>query len=196
MAAGLHRDGALVLDHIGLESQLEWSRVIQHPPSVRSHLVILVVNHLRDECLGLGGPGLSAGLAGGGPVARPARVLGVATQQLLESLLVLSVLKRVDERVHDRRHPGQDRGHHVEGGDLDVVVNDIDQHEGQETDQEGDEDGQHHLGEAEVLLPLGRGHAVLLGGGSRPGAVLLDVQSEKFTINIYLSLSERFTCSV
>ena len=160
------------------------------------HLVVLVVDHLGDEGPGLGSPGLGAGLAGGGPVAGPARVLGVATQQLLESLLVLAVFKRIDKRVDRGRHPGEDRGHHVEGGDLDVVVNNVDQHEGQETDEEGNENGQHHLGEAKVLFPLGRGHAVLLGGGSRPGAVLLDVQSEKFTINIYLSLSERFTCSV
>ena len=46
------------------------------------HLVILVVDHLSDEGLGLVGPGLGAGLAGGRPVGRPARVLGVATQQL------------------------------------------------------------------------------------------------------------------
>ena len=64
----------------------------------------------------------------------------------------------------------------MEGRDLDVVVNDIDQHEGQETDEEGDEDGKHHLGEAEVLLPLGRGHAVLLGFCRGTGAVLLYVQ--------------------
>ena len=40
------------------------------------------MDHLCDECLGLGGPGLPAGLAGGGSVTRPARVLGVAAQQL------------------------------------------------------------------------------------------------------------------
>ena len=34
----------------------------------RPHLVILVMDHLSDEGLGLVGPGLSAGLAGGGPV--------------------------------------------------------------------------------------------------------------------------------
>ena len=33
------------------------------------HLVILVVDHLSDEGLGLVGPGLSAGLAGSGPVS-------------------------------------------------------------------------------------------------------------------------------
>ena len=68
----------------------------------------------------------------------------------------------------------------MEGGDLDVVVNNVDQHEGQETDEEGNENGQHHLGEAKVLFPLGRGYAVLLGGGSGAGAklVLLDVESE------------------
>ena len=32
-------------------------------------LVILVVDHLSDEGLGLVGPGLSAGLAGGRPVS-------------------------------------------------------------------------------------------------------------------------------
>ena len=66
----------------------------------------------------------------------------------------------------------------MKGGDLDVVVNDIDQHEGQETHQEGDEDGEHHLGQAKVLLPLRGGHAVLLGSRLGCGAVLLDVQSE------------------
>ena len=69
---------------------------------MRTHLIILVVYHLRNESLGLGGPGLAAGLAGGGSVAGPPRVLGVATQQLLEGLLILAVFKRVDERVHDR----------------------------------------------------------------------------------------------
>ena len=47
------------------------------------HLVVLVVDHLRDEGPGLGAPGLGAGLAGGGPVARPAPGgLVAATQQL------------------------------------------------------------------------------------------------------------------
>ena len=84
----------------------------------------------------------------------------------------------------------------MEGRDLDVVVNDIDQHEGQETDEEGDEDGKHHLGEAEVLLPLGRGHAVLLRRCCRCRAVLLDVQSEKCFCLCSLNVSVRFTCSV
>ena len=35
--------------------------------SVLTDLVILVMDHLSDEGLGLVGPGLSAGLAGGGP---------------------------------------------------------------------------------------------------------------------------------
>ena len=89
------------------------------------HLVILVVDHLRDEGPGLGAPGLGAGLAGGGPVSRSARVLGVAAQQLqhdtgqtlsgqrrqlhlFESLLILPVLEGVDERVDGGGHPGQD----------------------------------------------------------------------------------------
>ena len=47
------------------------------------HLVVLVVDHLRDEGPGLGAPGLGAGLAGGGPVAGPAPGgLVAATQQL------------------------------------------------------------------------------------------------------------------
>ena len=53
------------------------------------YLVILVVNHLGDEGLGLGCPGLRAGLAGGGPVTRPAaRRLVAATQKLKSSLSV------------------------------------------------------------------------------------------------------------
>ena len=66
----------------------------------------------------------------------------------------------------------------MERGDLDVVIHHVDQHERQETDQEGNEDGEHHLGQAEILLPLRGGHTVLLGGGFRRGAVLLHVQSD------------------
>ena len=41
------------------------------------------MDHLSDEGLGLVGPGLSAGLAGGCPVTRPAaRRLVAATQKL------------------------------------------------------------------------------------------------------------------
>ena len=34
---------------------------------------------------------------------------------------------------------------------IDIIINDIDQHQGKEADQEGDEDGQHHLCQPEVL---------------------------------------------
>ena len=47
----------------------------------------------------------------------------------------------------DIYQPGND----VDGGEGDVIVNDVDQHQGQEADQEGDEDGQHHLCQPEVL---------------------------------------------
>ena len=72
----------------------------------------------------------------------------------------------------------------MEGGDLDVVIHHVDQHEGQEAHQEGNEDGEHHLGQAEVLLPLRGGHAVLLGSRLGCGAVLLHVQSggEKYLV--------------
>ena len=47
----------------------------------------------------------------------------------------------------DIYQPGND----VDGGEGDVIVDDVDQHQGQEADQEGDEDGQHHLCQPEVL---------------------------------------------
>ena len=47
----------------------------------------------------------------------------------------------------DIYQPGND----VDGGEGDVIVNDVDQHQGQEADQEGDEDGQHHLCQPEIL---------------------------------------------
>ena len=43
---------------------------------------------------------------------------------------------------------------------IDIIINDIDQHQGKEADQEGDEDGQHHLGQPEVFLPLGIGNTI------------------------------------
>ena len=55
-----------------------------------------------------------------------------------------------------------------------IVVDDIDEHEREEADEEGDEDGQHHLGEPQVLLSLGGGQAALLVGGGR--GVLRHVQ--------------------
>ena len=33
----------------------------------------------------------------------------------------------------------------MQGGDAELVINHIDQHQGQEADKERDEDGQHHL---------------------------------------------------
>ena len=74
---------------------------------------------------------------------------------LLECLLILSVLEGVDEGVDGGGHPGEDRGDDVEGGHVDLVINHIDQHQREEADEEADEDGQHHLGQSEVLLPLG-----------------------------------------
>ena len=56
---------------------------------------------------------------------------------------------------------------------IDIIINDIDQHQGKEADQEGDEDGQHHLGQPEVLLPLGIGNTILLARIT--GAVLLHI---------------------
>ena len=62
---------------------------MQRSISSKLYLVILVVYHLGDEGLGLGCPGLGAGLAGGGPVTRPAaRRLVAATQKLKSSLSV------------------------------------------------------------------------------------------------------------
>ena len=62
--------------------------------SLLTDLVILVMDHLSDEGLGLVRPGLGAGLAGGGPVGRPTGVLGVATQQLQHKTVKQSVITR------------------------------------------------------------------------------------------------------
>ena len=59
---------------------------------------------------------------------------------------------------------------------IDIIINDIDQHQGKEADQEGDEDGQHHLGQPEVLLPLGIGNTIFLARIT--GAVLLYIHSK------------------
>ena len=59
--------------------------------------------------------------------------------------MILSVLEGVDEGVDSGGHPGEHRGDHVEGGDAEVIIDNIDQHQGQEADQERDEDRQHHL---------------------------------------------------
>ena len=64
---------------------------------------------------------------------------------LLEGLLILSVLEGVNEWVDGRGHPGEHRGDDMEGGDTEVIIDDIDQHQGEEADQERDEDSQHHL---------------------------------------------------
>ena len=62
---------------------------MQRSISSKLYLVILVVYHLGDEGLGLGRPGLRTGLAGGGPVTRPAaRRLVAAAQKLKRSLSV------------------------------------------------------------------------------------------------------------
>ena len=42
----------------------------------------------------------------------------------------------------------------MNGGELDIIVHHIDQHEWEEADEEGEEDGEHHLGQSYVLLPL------------------------------------------
>ena len=43
----------------------------------------------------------------------------------------------------------------MESGHIDIVINHVDQHQREEANEEADEDGQHHLGQSEVLLPLG-----------------------------------------
>lgn len=55
----------------------------------------------------------------------------------------------------------------MEGWDTDIIISDIDDHEGQEGDQEAEEDGEHHPGESHVLLAgeLSR------GGGHRAAVV-------------------------
>ena len=95
---------------------------------------------------------------------------------LFESLLILPVLEGVDKGVDGGGHPGEDGGDDVEGGHVNIVVYDVDKHEGEEADEEGDEDGEHHLGEAQVLLPLRGRHARLLPGVGR--CVLLNIQPE------------------
>ena len=70
---------------------------------------------------------------------------------LLEGLLILSVFEGVNEWVDSGGHPGEHRGDDMEGGDTEVIIDDIDQHQGEEADQEGDEDSQHHLDREAVL---------------------------------------------
>ena len=71
VAALLHRDGALVVHHVGLDPQLKQNRVKTGLVLgvLSAYLVVLVVDHLSDEGLGLVGPGLGTGLAGGRPVS-------------------------------------------------------------------------------------------------------------------------------
>ena len=66
-------------------------------------------------------------------------------------LLILPVLESVDEWVDGGGHPGENTGYDVDGREGHVVVDHVDQHEGEEADQEGDEDGQHHLCQSKVL---------------------------------------------
>ena len=75
-------------------------------------------------------------------------------KQRLESLLVLLVLYCVDEGVDSSGHPGQHRGDDVEGRLLHVIIKNIDQHQGQEANEEQHEDGQHHLGQLDVLFTV------------------------------------------
>ena len=42
----------------------------------------------------------------------------------------------------------------MDGRELDIIIHHIDQHEWKEADEEGEEDGEHHLGQSYVLLPL------------------------------------------
>ena len=72
-----------------------------------------------------------------------------------KDLLILPILESVDKGVDCGGHPGKYRRHNMDGGELDIVVHHIDQHEWQEADKEGEEDGEHHLGQSYVLLPLG-----------------------------------------
>ncbi len=53
---------------------------------------------------------------------------------LCKGLLVLPVLECVDEGVDDGRGPGEDGGQDVQEGELDVLVGDVDQHQGEEAD--------------------------------------------------------------
>ena len=74
---------------------------------------------------------------------------------LFKGLLVLPVFESINKGVDGGRHPGKNRCHDMDGGELDIVVHHVDQHEWQEADKEGEEDGEHHLGQSYVLLPLG-----------------------------------------
>ena len=68
-----------------------------------------------------------------------------------KDLLILPILESVDEGVDCGGHPGEDAGDDVDCGEGHVVVHHVDQHQGEEAHQEGDEDGQHHLGQSKVL---------------------------------------------
>ena len=58
----------------------------------------------------------------------------VCFTDLCEGLLVLPVLECVDEGVDDGRGPGEDGGQDVQEGELDVLVGNVDQHQGEEAD--------------------------------------------------------------
>jgi hypothetical protein len=53
---------------------------------------------------------------------------------LCEGLLVLPVLECVDEGVDHGRGPCEDGGQDVQEGELDVLVGNVDQHQGEEAD--------------------------------------------------------------
>lgn len=57
----------------------------------------------------------------------------------------------------------------MDGWDANIIIGDIDDHEGEEGDHEAEEDGEHHPGEAHVLLAgelrRGGGGAAAVGVG-------------------------------
>lgn len=75
-------------------------------------------------------------------------------QELPVGLPVQLVGARVDEGIDHRGGPGEDRGEHVEQRALELVVDDVGQHERQEAQEEAEEYREHELGHTGVLALL------------------------------------------
>jgi len=88
----------------------------------------------------------------------------LAEDHRLVGLAILLVHDHIDNRIDAGREVEQDVAADVQAGVLHILVGHLDNGDGQVADDEGQEDGQHHFGDA-PLVPLGPHLSLILDPG-------------------------------
>lgn len=89
---------------------------------------------------------------------------GLTENHRLVGLAVLLVHDDIDDRINTSRQVEQDIAADVQAGVLHILVGHLNNCDGQVADDEGQEDGQHHLSDA-PLVSLGTYFTLILDSG-------------------------------